>query len=484
MSVSPPVVEIIVRDGALGNSPASPANTVAVFGPSASGTANVPTSFGGQPGDVVTQYGYGPGPSLVAALVASGIQAVFTKVPTDAVGTVGSVTKVGTGLSVLTVSGTPNDRYDAVVTVTKSGTAGDALGPSVAVSFDGGTSRMKATRVPSSRAVVQFVTLTGLTLTFSAATMVAGDVYTFPCAAPTVAAADVADAIDALRVTTKQAALGYAIGEFSAADAAAIAGSVGLFQAADRFVRFFIESADQAEGDTLQEWIDALETDFAGFENARIAVPGGYCLALDPVTKLSLRRSVGFLGVVRAGLTQVSVDPSQVSDGPLVPFAGASAVRTVYYDEKLTPGLGSEGRFYTLQSYNGRNGYYVSCPCLMSGSQSDFDMVQLGRLMDESCRIADVYFTGLLGSIVPVSPSTGFVQKKYRLAIEAASDQAQSVLVSQGQASAIRTTVSETDNILTTKTLTVTISIVPPGDIRRVVLTMTFNNPALAVQAA
>jgi hypothetical protein len=486
MSVSPPVVNLVVVDGALGNVPSSPADVIAVFGPSQSGTEDLPTRFSGQPGDVVAQYGYGPGPSLVAALVASGIQAVFTKVATNAPGAAGSVTHVGTGLSVMTVTGTPNDRYDIIVSVQASATAGDTPGPSVSVSFDGNVSTSRAVRVPSGRSVANFVTQTGLTFVFSAATMVAGDTYTLSTTAPTVAAADVATAVDALRTTKIQAALGYCVGEFDAADATTIAASVAEYATlGHRYVRFFVESVDQDSGQSTADWIAELEADFASFVDDRIAVPAGYALVLDPVTKFSLRRSVGWLGAVRAGTTGVGTDPGQVALGPLVPFGGAAAVTTVFYDEFLTPGLGHDGRFYTLQSYNGRLGYYVSCPCLMSGPTSDFDMIQLGRLMDESCRIADFYFTGILGSPVRINKATGFILKKDRLNIQEASDRTQAEgLVNAGQASSISTSVSDHDNILSTKTLTVTISIVPNGDVREVDLTMTFLNPALQVAAA
>lgn len=476
-----PNVSLIIQDGALGSVPASPANTFAVFGPSASGDANLPTVFGGQPGEVVTEFGYGPGPSLVAALVASGIAAYFVKVPTDSPGAAGSVVHAGTGLSMLTVTGTPFDRYDVVVTVTRSGVAGADDAPAVTVSFDGGASTLAQVRIPTSRSVSFYSLQTGLTLTFSASTLVAGDTYVFSCSAPTVASSDVAAAIDAFRDSKKDAALGYCVGEFGAEDAAVISGAVaGLFQT-HLYTRFFVESVDILSTQTEAQWKAALQADFADFEDDRVAVPAGYALVLDPVTRFSLRRNVGFLAAVRAGTTSVGTDAIRTSDGPLVPFAGASSTSTVFYSELpgQTGGLG-DSRFYVLQSYRGLPGYFVAQPRLMSGPTSDFRYLTFGRVMDEASRVADVFFTGIVGTGFRVSRKTGFILPADRLNIEQAGTQREQVaLVTPGDVSDVWVTVNGDQNVLSTERLDATVSIVPLFYPRQIDVTMTFNNPAI-----
>ena len=102
-----PSVNFDIESNGLGNTALSPSNIVSVFGCSSDGDAGVPVVYRSTAGKVVTDFGYGPGPELVANLVRSGITAVFTKVETDVVGAVGPVTHTGTGTSSMAITGTP-----------------------------------------------------------------------------------------------------------------------------------------------------------------------------------------------------------------------------------------------------------------------------------------------------------------------------------------------------------------------------------------
>lgn len=477
-----PSVKLTIADGALGAVPPSLANVFAVFGPSASGTPNVPVTFGGQPGDVVTAFGYGPGPSVVAALVASGATVHYTKVPTGTPGSASAVTpgSGNTGLSVLTLSGTPSDRYSGVVTVTKSGVAGATDGPAVSVSFDGGVSTGPGIKVPTSRSIASYQAVTGLTLTFSASTLVEGDTFLFTTVAPSSAASDVADAVDVVRQSRLGFALGYVVGPYSANDVGTVSGAFGLLFDTHRYVRFFVESVDQSDAQTTLQWIAALQADFANFEDPRCSVPAGYAAVLDPVTKFSLRRSIGYLAAVRAATTSVGTDAIKVADGPLVPFSGAAGVQTVYYDDAAYGAVLGDARFYTVQAWQGLPSYYASQPRLMSSPLSDFKFLTLGRVMDEGSRVADQYFTSIVGTGFRVSRRTGFILPADRLNIEQAGTQREQVaLVTPGQVSDAWVTVAGNENVLQTETLTATVSLVPLFYPRQIDVTMTFNNPAL-----
>ncbi len=116
----------------------------------------------------------------------------------------------------------------------------------------------------------------------------------------------------------------------------------------------------------------------------------------------------------------------------------------------------------------------------MTTPTSDFDLLQYGRVMDEACRIANTFFAPKLSTDVRLNPITGFILEKDARALESGCDSALNRgLVNPGGASFVQTTVSRVDNISTTKTLTVTVKILPLGYLKTISITMSFANPSL-----
>jgi hypothetical protein len=488
-----PSVDITVESNALGNVEPTPSGTIAVFGCSSGGTENTPSGPYYRPANLVTDFGYGPAPDLGCNLVASGIPTVFVKVPTDTAGSAGSVTFTGTGTSVMTVTGAaPYDAYDVLVTVETGGTAGTDPEPQITISLDGGVTSTRKISLPSNRIVTAIQATTGMTLTFTAATMVAGDTYEFTTTAPTWAAADVADAIEALRTSEKSAGLGYIVGACSKSQADTLAAVIDQFAARKKYMRWILEARDidVADDETEAEWMTALEADFATFQNNRVSVAAGAALCASSVTGVNFRRNIGTLAIVRAGIVSIARDLGAVQDNYLAayvpPNSFGTAVSTVYHDEGLNPGLDA-ARFLTIMKHEGITGYYVTNPNIMSGPESDFDLLQYGRVMDEGCRISNRYFTRLLSSDVRLNRRTGFILERDARAIESGSDSALFAgLEAPGFVSpeGIQTILSRTDNISTTKTLTVTIRLLPLGYIKTVDETISFTNPVFGSLAA
>lgn len=487
MSAPIPNVSLTFPEDGLGIAPQNPANIFAVFGASSAGTVATPTSIGGQPSNVVSGFGYGPAPSLAAALIQSGASVVFVKV-THTNGTVGTVTDNSTvGLSVMTVTGNPFDRYDVVVTVTRSGTAGSDPEPGFTVSLDGGLTVSGEIRMPTSRVYSGLAATTGLTLNFTAATMVAGESYTFSTTAPTVSAANVATAIAALKTSQLEFSMGYVCGGQAKAGVSTIADAVATLLPKKKFCRFFCEAVDADSGDSEATWMSEISADFAGFESSLMVVAAGYISIRDLLTGASLWRSVGHLAAVRAAMVPVSRDLAKVSDGSLRPYKGASAVNFTaptgrfVHDEELVPGLNAE-RFLTIRSLVGYNGAYITNPNLMSGPTSDYDLLQFGRIADAVARNTNTFFTGQLSRDLLLNPTTGKILEKEAKSLEAGNDSANRELVDNQEVSALRTTVSRADNITTTRTLTVSVACVPKGYLKTINITFQFT-PSLGAGA-
>jgi hypothetical protein len=477
----PNVTFNIVENG-LGNTPPSPANTVAIFGCSQGGTAATVNAPYQVVSNLVTDYGYGPGPELAAQLIQSGIPTIFVKVATTAAGAAGTVTHAGSGASVLTITGAPIDAYTVIVTVVRAGTAGTAPEPGFTISLDGGLTTSREIRMPSNHIYAGLAATTGMTLNFTAATLAVGDTYTFTTTAPTWVVADVETAINALRASTHQAALLYVVGAAAESDAAGIVTALAQFNGtySKRFIRTIVEARDidTTTAESEATWMAAIEADYATFQSDLVGVAAGGHLNVSAISGVSFRRNIGWLAIVRAGLTKVSRGLNAVADGALAASKGSSPISVVYHDEAKNPGLDAN-RFITVRSFDGLNDYYITNPNLMCGPTSDFTLLQYGRVMDEACVIANTYFTGLLGGDVRLNRKTGFILERDALAIESASTAVlEEGLLNTGDVSAIWTEVSRTDNISNTKTLTVTIKILPLGYIGTVSATLTFVNPA------
>lgn len=492
-----PNVAFTILSSALGNTNPSAAGIIAVFGCSSAGTANTVADPYRRADNIVTDYGYGPGPELAGQLVESGVPTIFVKVATNTAGAASAVTFSGTGTSVLTLTGsTPYDQYNVVVTVVRSGTAGSDPEPGFTVSLDGGVTVSREIRMPANRIYSGLQATTGLVLNFTAASMVEDDEYTFTTTAPTWAAADVATAVDALRADRREVGLGYVVGACSKTQADTILASVVQFLDRDKFVRFIVETRDinTSSGETEAQWMASISADYATFTTDYMGVAAGGCLAASTLLPqgVNFRRNIGQLAIVRAGRRTIGRDIGAVEDGALCPSYGGTnitgplagvPVSVVYHDEGGNPGLDTN-RFITVTSFVGQTGYYITNPNLMCSPTSDFTLLQYGRVMDEGCRITRNFFTRLLSTDVRLNRRTGFILERDALAIESGNDsKLQAGLVDTGDASGVETILSRTDDINTTKTLTVNVGIQPLGYVKVVSATMSFQRAQFATAA-
>src|SRR6478736_7268276 len=128
---APPIPKVTFRfpNNNLGLTPASPGNIIAIVGPCTRPDIPLatPRTIGGSPDTVVAQAGYGPAADLAANMVQGGATVVVVPCAYTAA-TPSAVTHAGTGLSVMTVTGSPFDRYmQVIVTVTRAGTVGASV---------------------------------------------------------------------------------------------------------------------------------------------------------------------------------------------------------------------------------------------------------------------------------------------------------------------------------------------------------------------
>lgn len=292
-----------------------------------------------------------------------------------------------TGTSVLALSGTPVDTFDVRVEVTRSAaTAGDGTG-AVRYSLDGGETWGAELPVPTSRAVS--LGDTGVTVTFSAASLVDGDVYRFSTLGPVFTASALDDALRALEGVGVDDQEGVVIaGAIDATYFDEIEGSHDRLLAAS--VPRWILAHARGQGSSLQDesvstWSAALLGASPGFsgQNANfIAVAAGECTLQDSMHgDAQIRRSVAYALAPRLAAIDVSEHPGRVRSGPL-------EMETLLHDlaDSTLTTLDTQG-FIGAQSIRGVEGYYAT-DATRAAAGSDFTDIMRVRVMCFAARAA------------------------------------------------------------------------------------------------
>ena len=486
--MSAPTVSFTIQSNNLGQSPAGIGNVTAVVGISSSGTANQPY-ISPVPGNFVTQFGYGPGPQA-AALIAqqSGNSVVFVKAAQSGAGVANSVVRVGTtGTSAMTITGTPLDDYQLLVTVTVAGTIGTAgnNGPAISVSLDNG--RTIYAQKNLGVATTYVVANTGLTLNFGAGTLVLGETYGSFCTAPTWSDTTVTSAITALIGQTGYTLENvYVTGPAAASDATSFNTNCTSLFNANIYTNIVCDARDVKWGgtstETEQQWMQSIQTDFANFAatNGQVAVAAGNYNCVSPIDQSQYRRPLGFFAMARSADVAISVDLGRVSDGPLAPMTiPASPDGSVYHNEAQNPGLDGS-RFISATTLNGFPGFYIVNPNTMAQVGSDLNWLQMRQVLNALTVILYNFFTLQLSSSVRVSSTTGFILPQDANSLEQRCNaEINAGLVNTGDVSAASIAITRNNDILNTHQLLVTGTIVPLAYTKNINITIAFNNPSI-----
>jgi hypothetical protein len=160
-------------------------------------------------------------------------------------------------------------------------------------------------------------------------------------------------------------------------------------------------------------------------------------------------------------------------------FTSLALDNLIYHDSRLTPGL-KDARFMTARTRIGRPGWFIDSPRMMCSPTSDYQIWPHRSVIDKACDITYEVLVDVLNDDLQLDPITGFILEKEARAIEARLRSAfRDGLTAPRHASAVSATVSRIDNILTTKTLTVSVRVTPKGYVGGIDVDVGFTNPAL-----
>lgn len=473
-----PDATLSVTDGALGIT--EPTSAVsAVIGSCSSGTINTFYTFA----DTKTlRDTLVSGPAVEAAAhalaIGGGVVYVVRVDNTSTVGVAGAVTHTGTGVSVGTVTGAPYDNYRVIVEFLVGGTNPAANTATFRYSLDGGDNYSAEIALPVDGDYV--LVGTGLTLHFTAASLVALDTYSFTNAAPGYNSTELTTAFAALCADPRTWKFVHIVGSASsAANQATLVTAVATLltsqEAVFRYTYAIMEMPDLGDGTTGDA---ASIAAFSSVATTRVSVAAGYAEIVSVLTGRVEKRPAAWALAARRHKAPISEDSMRVRSGPL------PGVTRLWRDEQIHRGLDAV-RFATLRTHIGKQGFWITNGKTMAAAGSDYQHLQHREIMDVTCTIARAEMLDILGESVRVNPLThptrpgAILEQEARVFENRIKRKLATTLLDEKHVSDISVQINRTDNIISTQTLRIKVRVLPKAYFRFITADMGFTNPRL-----
>lgn len=459
-----PIVQVKKTDGNLGVA-TNTERILAIIGTASAGDLNKAFAFANK-NDVTDLWKTGPLVEAMTYMLDQGIPCVGIRSSPTTPGAYGTIDHSGV-LGTATIahgSTVPVDDNDVVVEIITGGAIGtagivfqysmdgvnfsqpQALGTSATLTCDGGVS---------------------FTLTSTTSTLLAGDKWLVTTTAPKILSADLQTSFTALSDYSGEwlRVLVLADGD------ATILGECDVFaksfHADGKYPEVIANTRARAVlTETRADFQTAMAAIAAAVQSSEVSCCVDACEMLSSVTGRRLRRPPSIPYAARTMLIDDSQDAAAKADGALpgVFVETATGVRN-YHDERRYPGLDVLG-FTTLRTWGGRPvspGVYVCNPRVLSGSGSDYRYFQLSAIVNRVIESSFKLLEPKLSMSVLLS-DTGSIREDVAASIEEAVN---AVLRTQyqtpGRVSGVRMTLSRTDDILSTDTISFDTKVQPLG---------------------
>lgn len=305
------------------------------------------------------------------------------------VGTVGQVTKTGSGGGNMTITGSPTNAFDIIVKITAQGALNAA---SFIASVDGGYSYTDELTIPTSGEYE--LAGTGLKLKFTNATQteqipssfLVDDTYKAKTTAPIMTNGDVLKAIDKLKTFTTEYEFVHIVGESTLTLWQAVSAYQVELQDTYKKPMFFVLEAYMPDAsEAMLDYSARLEADRKKIKNFEIQVVAnrGLLIKMDGTT-----REVNLAGLVCGLYSKAAV---QVSIGKTRTEAGFGVTKTKLLElrpsgiEEFTEILDVAG-YLTFREYDGLDNYYVYHTKMLCPDGSDYRYAEDVRVVNKIIR--------------------------------------------------------------------------------------------------
>ena len=440
--------------------------------------------------DVVSTYGRGPLVEAAAyALEKYGRPVVLVRTGQSVAGDYPADDAHGgtvSGTSTVTVddAGTePDDDYECYFVVVAGGTIGTA-GITFQWSLDGGRTLSPVTALGTANSFV-FPDSGGIAIDFGAGTLLAGDTVTFRADAPNWNATEVGTALDALFAAIINWEICHVVGPIDGTTFDTIDPKFTGALASGKYRSW----VGHTRMPNLSETEAAYKTALDGIFSAKATVHGELCAGAaktsSGVSGRSYRRPISFAVAPRQQSVQEHINIAAINVGSLPGISIRDANGNPdEHDESINPGL-DDSRFTVYRTWVGRAGVYVNRSRIFSSAGSDFFLHTHRRVLNLAHAALRAYFEDRLSAPILVNATTGYILEREAREIEAGAKAAlKAVLGATPKASGWQVTISRTDNLLSTKTLTGDARVIPLAYPEFINLELGFINPALQVVAA
>jgi len=485
--MSQPAVNLTELDGALGIVPTTAGRLLAVVGVSSAGPLDTPATFA-RVSDLRASFGDGPGVEAAAIMIERfGRPVMFVRTGQTTAGSypaAAAVVRLGAGTSVITVDnvGTaPFDDFEFYFEVVNPGTIG-VDGITFQWSLDGGRTLSPVTALGVATDFT-FPDSGGATIEFAAGTLVLGDVATFRGLAPKWNTTEVGTALDALFASSVAWENAFVVGDLDATDIDVIDPKFTAALTAGKYRGWFAGVRVPTIGETEAAYAAALDSAFSSKATNHGEICAGGCKTISSVSGRRYLRSPAFTVAPREQSVSEEINIADVNLGvlPGVSIKDANG-NPDGHDESLNPGL-DDLRFTVLRTWDGLQGVYVNRPRVFSAAGSDFDIFPKRRVLNITHGALRNFFIRRLNKPIRVDATTGFILESDAREIESGARSAmRSTLLAKPKASAVEFTLSRTDNLLSTKTLTGNARVIPLAYPEFIDLSVGFLNPALQIQ--
>lgn len=416
--------------------------------------------------DIKAKLGSGPLTDAVMDSVQAGSQQIYCVSTTgNTTGTKTELKRTGTGTATFTLNGNPNNNYDVIIQIINGGALNEAT---YIYSVNGGETFTQEKTVP----LDGIVTLdgTGLSIKFTAASspeesFKAKDIFSFQTTAPKMTNAEVLTAIDVVMKSTYIYEFVHIVGQSDETLWAALASEAELM-----FINMFIpiyfvlEARDIQSNETLDQYVSSLVVARQKINSYRIqvVVTRAMISSIDKTT-----REINTAGIVAGTYAKASVAQSigEVDSFPLGGILKLIPEGIESYNTVL-----DEAGFTTLRQYIGYEGFFVTNARMFAPTGSDYQYTETLRTMNKACRQVRQQALRFEQS---QADTEGIDNLKEHLQIPL--DEMCSPNVKELQQGEI--VIPDGQNILSTSTLKIKISMIPMPIMRNINIEMGMKNP-------
>lgn len=469
---------------------------VMIAGCSSAGTAGAFVATASQ-ATITSTFGYGPLPELASLLVAAGATVICCRLASTTPGVASAVTHTGTGLTAMTVTGAAYDSYLVSVKCVSGGTIGTA-GVSIQISLDAG--RTYGPIILLGTATTYTIPHTNLALSWTVATIVAGDVFTFSSVEPLWQASDVTAWIAAMGASTyAQAGWGRTVlcGDVSGANASTFNTNMTTLQTGQSiFSRLICNARDShlpvawaGAGETDAVWQAAVIADFSAVSASRVCPSAGHYNMPSAIANVSagaprFRRPLSWALLIRKIAIPVQRLSSEVVTGALASIVvdptSDPSDGFIYHDERNNPGLDAARFTSAWTRVRQPLGYYIRSENLASAPGSDFQLLAQGDVFDNFCNVLFSVGTPKIDSIVRTNPNGTIYENDARDLETTLLRACEAAMSGQYQPANTSIVIDRAYNIMTNSKVRITGSVGLVGYIREIDMALQITNPLSA----